>query len=135
MLNMVMAIIMDVYTEVRAQGSDSETVSESFWYIALRLRGWRQWVLNEDVLARLKKLPEVSTFQEVREVFPDMTNIQFEWLKAKVLKRTQINSRIGEHTEKLFVHMVAGLNLGLSLAKTSLQRIEMLEEDENGVDR
>merc|ERR1711959_819102 len=72
MLNMVLAIIMDVYAEVRRAHGDSLTVVDNMRFLVRRLWLWREWITDDHMLAVLDELPRALTGREVRQAFPGM---------------------------------------------------------------
>lgn len=49
MLNMVLAIVLDIYNEVRATTDASETIFRFMWQTALHLRKFKQWIGDRDL--------------------------------------------------------------------------------------
>merc|ERR1711988_1599566 len=76
MLNMVLAIVMEVYTEMRRNAGRSETVWQTFMVLLQRLRNWRVWVSGRELDAFLETAPEYVSEEMLQKAFPDMCGPQ-----------------------------------------------------------
>jgi len=123
MLNMVLAIIMDVYTEVRTAAGNSETVWENIKFVIKRLYLWRLWVSDETLLESLSTMPRALTDKEFRNAFPDMTEYQFRRLMARAAMKASASMRTGLHSQFL-AHMTAAIKVGLDRALKALMKLK-----------
>jgi len=122
MLNMVLAIIMDVYTEVRNAAGSSETVLESIVQMCRSLPEWRQRVSPNEVLQTLASLPDVMSRQELQNAFPTMAPTQFAWLVSAARGKAQL--QLQSETERCFSpRVLAAMKLGLDDSHEALRRI------------
>jgi len=80
MLNMVLGIVLDVYTTLRRRSGQVETVLETVRKAWQRIRYSRQWMPNSVLFARVEELGAQFTREELLEKVPDMYDTQFESL-------------------------------------------------------
>jgi len=127
MLNMVLAIIMDVYTEVRKSAGDHETVRESSSYVGHKLLYRKEWIKHEDALERIKDLPSVLTTEEFERAFVDMPKYQTTRLlnKARVKAASIMNAQKDEISR---LHMLAAIKVSLDEALGTLKTLEEEEQ-------
>jgi len=80
MLNMVLAIILDVYSEVRAASLAGEAIWETVGNFILRLRKPRTWVRDQAIEEKLNsEMPDcMVTRAALSEAFPDMSTQQLD---------------------------------------------------------
>mmetsp|Transcript_58565 Transcript_58565/g.110195 ORF Transcript_58565/g.110195 Transcript_58565/m.110195 type:complete len:783 (+) Transcript_58565:142-2490(+) len=123
LLNMVLAIIMDVYTEVRNAAGNSETVWENIKFIVKRIWLWRDWVSDDQLLAQLEKMPRALTDKEFRQAFPTMTPTQYRRMMNTATSKAQTSMRTGLH-DSFLAHMTAAIKVGLDGASQALQKIK-----------
>lgn len=127
MLNMVLAIIMDVYTEVRNAAGNSETVAENIKFVGKRLYYWRDWISDDKLLEVLSTMPRALTGKEFREAFPGMTDVQYKRLMGTAVSKAQTAMRTGLHNTFL-AHMTSAIKVGLDRASKALQNIKKQQE-------
>jgi hypothetical protein len=78
MLNMVLAIVMDVYTMMHKRVGQSETVWASLKNLIARAYLWRKWVSTSQVLARLDTMDSFISREDLLTEFPGMTEHQLQ---------------------------------------------------------
>lgn len=80
MINMVLAIILDVYNEVHDNTSGSETIWDTLYQIANRMYYFRTWVSYTELKTKLdQSLPSSQCFvekEDIRAVFPNIPDIE-----------------------------------------------------------
>mmetsp|Transcript_35602 Transcript_35602/g.62922 ORF Transcript_35602/g.62922 Transcript_35602/m.62922 type:complete len:803 (+) Transcript_35602:87-2495(+) len=76
MLNMVLAIVMDVYTEMRKNSGQSETVWTTIFHLLQRMYWWRRWISNREIAEKLEGMGRLLTREELLEEFPGMCDQQ-----------------------------------------------------------
>lgn len=123
LLNMVLAIIMDVYTEVRNAAGNSETVWENIKFIVKRVWLWRDWVSDDQLLSVLEQMPRALTDKEFRQAFPTMTSTQYRRMMTTATSKAQTSMRTGLH-DSFLAHMTAAIKVGLDGACQALQKIK-----------
>lgn len=128
MLNMVLAIIMDVYTEVRRAAGSSETVADNIRFLLKRIWYRKEWISDDKLLEVLAEMPRTLTGQELRQAFPKMTDMQYTRLMSAALSMTQTSMRTGQH-DTCLAHMTSAIKVGLDRATRSLSRIKSEQED------
>merc|ERR1712032_1298009 len=77
---MVLAIVMDVYTEIRRNAGQSETVWETFETLLLRLWLWRRWIPDKQLAEQVRSMSQYITREQLLEIFPKMPNSQLDGL-------------------------------------------------------
>merc|ERR1712070_344075 len=127
MLNMVLAIIMDVYTEVRNAAGNSETVFENIKFLAKRIWLWREWISDDKLLEVLSTMPRALTGKEFREAFPGMCDVQYKRLMSTAVSKAQTAMRTGLHNTFL-AHMTSAIKVGLDRASKALQSIKIQQQ-------
>jgi len=122
MLNMVLAIIMDVYTAIRNQDSGQETVGESLWWMATRARHHRTWISSDVLLDTLRTLPPLVTDGQFQKAVPSMPQQQYAWLmhRAKLSAKTALTS---SKADKLTRRMLIATHLSLNSSSKALNRL------------
>lgn len=76
MLNMVLAIVMDVYTEMRKNAGNSETVYVSLKNLVSSMFHWRRWVNNKKLLKVLPDMEDAVSREDFLTHFPGMAESQ-----------------------------------------------------------
>lgn len=82
MLNMVLAIVLDVYTEIRKKSGQSEPVWVTGFHMMQRIRHFRQWVSTQEILDKVAFMPYTISRTEIHEHFPKMCDEQVEQIFA-----------------------------------------------------
>lgn len=80
MLNMVLAIVMDVYTEMRKHSGKSETVWTTMTRMLHQLWHWKRWVANDELKESVQRMSRFIRREELLERFPRMCQPQYEGL-------------------------------------------------------
>jgi len=80
MLNMVLAIIMDIYTEMRRSAGNSETVWMTLYYVFLHAYYRKQWISNKEILGHVDAMKRLVTREELQKEFPRMCEAQLDSL-------------------------------------------------------
>lgn len=80
MLNMVLAIIMDVYQEMRNNAGQSETVWQTVKNLFGRIYNWRGWVSNHKIEKELPQMREWVSREDLLMHFPGMCDRQLNAL-------------------------------------------------------
>lgn len=80
MLNMVLAIILDVYTEIRKRSGQSEPVWATFVHILQQVRHADVWISNQELLSKAPSLGPVLCRADLMEAFPTMCEEQLDML-------------------------------------------------------
>jgi len=84
MINMVLAIILDVYNEVHDNTSDAETIWETIHQVYNRLYHFRSWVSYTELKAKTdQNLPPSQCFvdkDDIRAMFPNIPEIELKTL-------------------------------------------------------
>lgn len=112
MLNMVVAIIMDVYQEVRTHTGDTMTIWAHILYIYRRLVFRAKWVTDKQLVDKVSQMPQAISLLELSEVFPDMHEYQLMYLCDACMNKAQVISRVGINPTYT-TQMVAAIHLSL----------------------
>jgi len=124
MLNMVLAIIMDVYTEVRSAAGNSETVLENVKFLLKRVRLHRQWISDDKLLEALAEMPRALTGKEFKEALPTMCEVQYNRLMTTAVAKAQVAAKTTGLHGQFLTHMTSAMKLGLSRAQHLLRKIK-----------
>eukprot|EP00928_Gymnodinium_smaydae_P007524 TRINITY_DN1269_c0_g4_i1.p1 TRINITY_DN1269_c0_g4~~TRINITY_DN1269_c0_g4_i1.p1 ORF type:complete len:774 (-),score=78.00 TRINITY_DN1269_c0_g4_i1:368-2689(-) len=95
MLNMVLAIIMDVYTDLRRSAGKLETVWATFGNLWQRVRNRKQWVGTALLAEHLEFMPTYITRDQFRKEFPDMPEVQLNMLVKACDQESEFGSGLG----------------------------------------
>lgn len=82
MLNMVLAIILDVYTEIRKKSGHAETVWVTGYHMFQQLWHFKHWIASQDLIAKADEMPAQIGRADVLRIFPTMCEEQVEQLFA-----------------------------------------------------
>jgi hypothetical protein len=80
MLNMVLAIILDVYSEQRKLTGKSETINSTIRSYYIMLRNRKRWVMPGTLMKELSGMPRMISREEFVKKFPGMPDTQVERL-------------------------------------------------------
>ncbi|CAJ1404087.1 unnamed protein product [Effrenium voratum] len=80
MLNMVLAIILDVYGSIRRETGKSETAWLTLWRMMLQLYRRRVWVNSTKLLEALPTMPDEIKQNDILDTFPEMCKEQLQIL-------------------------------------------------------
>eukprot|EP00440_Ansanella_granifera_P028891 gb/GFBE01031384.1/.p1 GENE.gb/GFBE01031384.1/~~gb/GFBE01031384.1/.p1 ORF type:complete len:143 (+),score=47.71 gb/GFBE01031384.1/:1-429(+) len=102
MINLLLAIILDVYNEVQAQEKSGEAVWDTlaqFWQRFLHLK---HWVQEEKLLKATKETKTgVIEMDGLQATFPDIPQSQTDLLYSEGAKEMQVQSEKDLDTRKL----------------------------------
>jgi len=122
MLNMVLAIVMDVYTEMRKNAGQSETVWTTLKHFLSRLWWWRRWVPNKDILLKMQDMSHLISREELLEIFPGMCESQLKGLINAC--RQQIEVASSQDTElKDSMKMTMAIKLGIDQVNEEISQL------------
>mmetsp|Transcript_24548 Transcript_24548/g.53408 ORF Transcript_24548/g.53408 Transcript_24548/m.53408 type:complete len:791 (-) Transcript_24548:33-2405(-) len=76
MLNMVLAIVLDVYSEQRKSAGKSESITETIMSIWTIFRNRERWLGTRKIMDVMKDAPRMLTKTEFLELFPTMLEKQ-----------------------------------------------------------
>lgn len=93
MLNMVLAIILDVYTELKS--GNNETVFVTLRHMSEQLLHKAEWIPNTKLLSMIEELPDVFTKEELQRRCVGMKEVQLHQLLEKCKEEAE-NSRMTE---------------------------------------
>ncbi|CAK0886939.1 unnamed protein product [Prorocentrum cordatum] len=115
LLNMVLAIIMDVYQEVRQESGDSMTIIADTIYLYHNARYRKQWISERAILAALPEMPNYITKKDIKDRFPDMHQFQFDYILRNCRNKANIISRVGIGSGEM-AEMVGAIHICLEQA-------------------
>lgn len=129
MLNMVLAIVMDVYASMRKNTGRSETVVELLLSLFQRAYHWRRWVSNQALALRLQSMHRLVSREELLEEFPGMCDEQLNCLMAAC--RHRIESAASQDNEmKDSMKMTMAIKLGVDKVIDELTRLSDVDTEE-----
>merc|ERR1740139_237503 len=120
---MVLAIIMDVYSEVRLQAGNGETVWENLLFLVKRIGVSRDWVSDTVLMDRVSEMPRAVSVDEIRAAIPELCDYQLDRLLRGCFTKAQAVMRIGIH-DSYTAHMSAAIKLGLDDVTKDLQSLK-----------
>lgn len=121
-LNMVLAMIMDFYSEVQSKRVSQETIWQSLCWLFNRARFCRRWVRSYQLLEGVKDLPSAFTLDELQEALPTMPRQQFDWLTNWAQFKAETSLRTSKD-EKFCSRMLSAMHVGLSLSHQALHNV------------
>lgn len=80
LMNTVLAIIVDVYSVVRRDAGEVETVYENVLFYVKRVSHAKEWVPDRQLLEHVCDLPETFTVRELRKAVPELGETQLDLL-------------------------------------------------------
>mmetsp|Transcript_37267 Transcript_37267/g.89301 ORF Transcript_37267/g.89301 Transcript_37267/m.89301 type:complete len:799 (+) Transcript_37267:100-2496(+) len=86
MLNMVLAIILDIYNEVREKtgAKSAETILTTVFNVIVRVVYFRRWVSDRKMLKAVAKAPHLQgsiiAMEDIKAMFPNITDTQLRIL-------------------------------------------------------
>ncbi|CAK9096474.1 Tubulin alpha chain [Durusdinium trenchii] len=123
MLNMVLAIIMDVYAEVRREQGETMSMFEHCTYLCKRAYYFKTWVPDRELWERVIEMPETVTVDDILEAYPDMPQFQLNFLCNGARNRTRVIQRKGIDPTWT-VQMVAAIHISLDEIMTDLNKLK-----------
>jgi len=120
MMNMILAIIMDVYQEVRQLAGDSMTMFVHVKYIGMRILYFKKFVGDFELFARIQEMPRTITRLEFDTAFPEMSEYQREFLLSAVKNKAQAINRQGV-SQTISAQIVAAIVIGLKQVQSDLK--------------
>jgi len=122
MLNMVLAIIMDVYQEVRTNSGNDMSVYEHLVYIYHKLYYANEWVPECQLLDQIEECHNTIQISDLRLIFPEMHHYQMEHLMLRCKNKVQRISRVGI-SKTYTAQMAAAIYLGFEDITENLQKM------------
>jgi hypothetical protein len=90
MLNMVLAIVMDIYTVRRQAAGNAETVGATLWNLYTRFRHSRVWVSNKELIEKSELCERLITRESMLKMFPGMCDDQLDPFMFAVWFQTEL---------------------------------------------
>ncbi|CAJ1372839.1 unnamed protein product [Effrenium voratum] len=123
MLNMVLAIIMDVYAEVRRQQGETMSMFQHCTYLFKRAYYHKMWVPDRELWERVAEMPETIIVDDILEAYPDMPEFQLNFLCDAARNRTRVIQREGIDPTWT-VQMVAAIHISLEEIMADLSKLK-----------
>mmetsp|Transcript_43302 Transcript_43302/g.94327 ORF Transcript_43302/g.94327 Transcript_43302/m.94327 type:complete len:805 (+) Transcript_43302:121-2535(+) len=127
MLNMILAIVLEVYTQMRKRDGHGETVWQTAMTAIRMMRSWREWVSTRELIERAATLEENFSLEDLRRVFPKMCSAQAAMLHQACLEAAGVDSYGGEDQGS----MTAGVQLGLASLRQTVRELHQEEQEDN----
>merc|ERR1711862_1022040 len=96
MLNMVLAIVLDLYTDMRRRSGQSETVGATLVKIWQRILYCRQWISFDELNKGVSSMDRFFMRSDMQTAFPNMCDAQLHMLVGNCHKQT--GTEISEQT-------------------------------------
>jgi len=122
-MNMLLAIVMDVYAEVRMHSGDNLTIFGHLLYIYRRVVYRSQWVPDAQLMDQVQEMPQHITLLEIRQAFPEMHYFQLEFLQSQCMNKAAKISRIGVN-KTYTAQIAAAILFGLEEVQGNLGRLK-----------
>ncbi|CAE7673248.1 pkd2 [Symbiodinium pilosum] len=123
MLNMVLAIIMDVYAEVRRQQGETMSIFQHCTYLFKRALYYKNWVPDRELWERVAEMPETIIVDDILEAYPNMPDFQLNFLCDGARNRTRVIQRAGIDPTYT-VQMVAAIHISLEEIMMDLMKLK-----------
>lgn len=117
MLNMVLAIVMDVYTEMRKNAGNSEAVWTTVQNLFIWARYRKIWVPSEVIVPRLASMPPLITLQDLMKAFPGMCVSQMMGLATESCNCVPDGGKAGNGVESAL-----GMQMAVLLSMEQVER-------------
>lgn len=112
MLNMVLAIIMDVYSVIRLRAGNSETVWANIMFLCNRAWMAKKWVKDSVLQERVAHMPRTISQDELIKAIPELSDYQLARLMNHCIAEAQAVMRMGVHASYT-AQMTAATKIGL----------------------
>jgi len=123
MLNMVLAIIMDVYAEVRREQGETMSMFQHCTYLFKRAYYYKNWVPDRELWERVAEMPETLTVDDILEAYPDIPQFQLNFMCDGARNRTRVIQRKGIDPTWT-VQMVAAVHISLEEIMADLVKLK-----------
>lgn len=90
MMNMVLAIVMDIYTNKRKEAGNSETVGQTMYNLYVRVRHFRRWVSNRDIIEKGEFMDKFVSREDLVKAFPGICDQQLDSFIKAVRYQTEL---------------------------------------------
>lgn len=124
MLNIVLAIILDVYNEVRDGLNSSETVWSTMWQYVVRLFLAKTWVNEQNIEKALAELtdPVIKKTELIQKILPTMSNRQAQLLFDQC--KSDAKWAAGRHINRRnFLKVSSSIVNSIQTSRESLQKL------------
>jgi len=125
MLNLLLAIVLDIYSEQRRLAGKSEGICQTISQMASIVRYWKRWVPIPQLLDGLSKMPRMITREDFLRAFPGMPDKQVELL---ISGSQQLASNIHAGPE----HQQHTMRMAMAMKVAMDEVTEDIEELDNG---
>jgi hypothetical protein len=123
MLNICLAIIMDVYAEVNRQQGETMTLWGHCGYLVNRAIYFKHWVPDMEIWERVSEMPQCLVIDELREAFPLMPKAQVDFLVNASGNAVRIIQREGIDVTYT-VQMLAAIHISLEEVSKDLVKLK-----------
>mmetsp|Transcript_91430 Transcript_91430/g.167795 ORF Transcript_91430/g.167795 Transcript_91430/m.167795 type:complete len:935 (+) Transcript_91430:104-2908(+) len=123
MMNMVLAIIMEVYSVIRLQAGNSETIWANVVYLVRRAILAKSWVKDKVLLERVGEMPRILSQAELKRHVPELSDFQLRRIMQGCSAKAVAVMRMGVH-EAMTAQMTAGIKLGLDSIQKDLEELK-----------
>uniref|UniRef100_A0A7S2VKX4 Polycystin cation channel PKD1/PKD2 domain-containing protein n=1 Tax=Zooxanthella nutricula TaxID=1333877 RepID=A0A7S2VKX4_9DINO len=112
MINMVLAIIMDIYQEVRREAGSTMTITRNLQYIYSYVRFRGTWISTQELVSVIDNMPQTVSVLELRQAFPSMPDYQQSYLVKECNNKEKKITRVGVDAS-VTEQMVAAIHISL----------------------
>lgn len=131
-INLVLAIILDVYNEVRASETTNEAIWQTFGQFAARTARMRYWVGEKSIIRKMKaeQQPDVLEKQMVQDLFEKMPQAQIDMLFKQSYRMMEVEGEKDLDMNPL-LKMSASFMESSKIVNTSLRTITAEEQKDS----
>jgi len=123
MLNMVLAIVLDVYSEQRKSAGKSENVIETFTSFYTVFKNRDRWVGTRKAIAALMTAPRMFSREEFLKLFPGMADQQANIIISDCLAAAQ-NIHAGPDQMKHTMRMAMALKVAMDQVAEAVDELD-----------
>jgi len=123
MLNMVLAIILDVYSEQRKLTGKSETINETVAYAVTVFKNRSRWVSTGSMIEKLASLSRMVSREEFIKQFPGMPDVQIERVISEC-QQAAANIHAGPEQMKHTMRMAMALKVSMDKVADDIDELD-----------
>jgi len=123
LLNMVLAIIMDIYQQVRSGVGNTMTIPAHLEYIWNVFRHRRTWISYPALYSKVSNMPQTISILELRQAFPSMPDYQGAYLVKECFNKAKQIARVGVDPS-VIEQMVAAIHVSLGEVQHDIKEMK-----------
>lgn len=124
MLNMVLAIVLDVYTEQRKRAGKSESIWHTIKSLWVIIRHRKKWIGTTKAMQSISLMPRLISIKDLQKNFPDMPDVQVRQI-AEECQTTCANLHAGPDHMKHTMRMAMALKVAMDQVSVSINELDL----------